>query len=1389
MRVIETKYLYWDNQCSKYYTKSLKSGSIIPYIYALYVTSVDIAEKLYGGYGIDPCQFINTVLKNKERSNLKSRLGSSSSYTHNINNDQREGSDNNTSRRTNLTWNFFSYQSKVYDIDLSKKYTKGELPLRILKHAIIDATISDVVNSNDKNINAYNPVTKYFLDYLQITHTGRNDNRKLKSYIDKHIQLNSKYRDTKCSSIAHARLSEFTEHFMKMSEILDKLDDNLYGFITKHTQDYILKLNDMMDIDFDSLNHETKLALGPITDLSTEKISACWTHNVRFNFMEQILIEYAQDIILPCIFFSLWIIKSLCKNCHRISGHFLGPRDPEYRLFTDTSFKGNMDMFIECEEDESKALTECLWRAIIKIGIHFNLFGISVKHTLPLFYRVKDTSKNKNETNSSVSNNTIRSESVLYNDRGIDVLDFTKVTLKDFENHLSDENWFTSLGIKNHHNRQNDPKYHKPIIEYSLFDIWTILNLLSQKGSFLLDSGHLRVLLSIVLFKLYCYISCENLERTPNSVPKFEKKGYIFRLLERHTQDKSFIDALFKSKFNGNKFEDDQFMDTSDQFDNYKHNKFTFSHSLFNDNICGDISECKQRMPLFLETCKIERREKHNNINTITNSSVIITSASFSCFTELIFSYFIELVCVSDYLFTVYPYKTPVLPSENFCKNWVDFCESLVSKSSDSSFIKKKFENIYWSRSQFYGEVEKSDSSRKILQIVPITSIMISNRYGHYETIINVTAKSLPDIFKFCTERITRCISYADQKDLFKPCWDIRKQAQLRGDISSRLISDRFYHGVRKSINKDGEIRNDISIAEMRNSDLITNDIFSPDLVIDKEEDEIRTLIEMITEEMDKVALSSKHPTPFTLTPVISPADTSTHNQMIDKSISNRNNNTLAMSVIERALEKLTSYKHTVLEKEELMGHDALRNDEQHFNNKLKHIPIGLLEYNLTQEAILSLLSVKSASFTDYSSNVTVALLNKANNLTNVSQIMHQASDTEGLEFSIYDTKGFVTEDGSSICDKIVDHCFNPQNSYIPKLSLKNSNILDNDDYMDYPGDDSDEMDSRINQRKGLDDDYDHEYNSLRSSVHRARKRLEESYSNNENTEDGEPFWNRSNSDDGVCGIKFNTSKLPISYIESFVEGSHKKGLDNNGNHSSESSDEDQHEDENERNSHLTLEDEEFGPHENINRQKRDKVNLRNKRFKMGQGKSLLGNEEAPKEWPEIMNYDLLEVRSTREKEGLEYPLTIFECIKLKTHELFKRSTSDRPCIFTFFNKYHICGYNYLTTYGYVFSDEINEDDLLGELQDQYECPLPGPYDFAIIIGTLIHTFESSVDVIIEKFYENKDKLQKKDADIFVSTIQAYYRTFPEIILKNTLEYEREFNITESVPIVKKFYV
>jgi hypothetical protein len=219
------------------------------------------------------------------------------------------------------------------------------------------------------------------------------------------------------------------------------------------------------------------------------------------------------------------------------------------------------------------------------------------------------------------------------------------------------------------------------------------------------------------------------------------------------------------------------------------------------------------------------------------------------------------------------------------------------------------------------------------------------------------------------------------------------------------------------------------------------------------------------------------------------------------------------------------------------------------------------------------------------------------------------------------------------------------------------------------------------------------------------------------------------------------------------------------------------------------LEDEEFGPHENVVNKKRDNVNLRNKRFKMNQGKSLLGNEESPKEWPEIMNYDLLEIRSEREKECLEYPLTIVECSKIKTHELFKRSTTDRPCIFMFFNKYHVCGYTYLTTYGYAFDNTIDENNLRDELDIQRESHLPGPYDFAIILGTLVHTFEDSVGKIIEKFYNSKSNIQKKECDAFVGTIKAYYRSFPEEILKNTLDYEREFNITEDVPILQKYYV
>lgn len=1398
IQISSEKYRYWDSCNSKFWQELKtcrfdKSEFCAGYMACLFVSTIDLVEKIYYYPGIDPFQ----ILCSEE---YKERRRKPNVFK------KADSSDNPYRLRY---FNFETFQSYVYGIHTrySSEYLSNttvqneENVIKLLLNALqeqfnMESQLPSESNSNTTEI--YNPVQKYTTMFNGITSSQTQKSKK-------NDHTNNIFYKKICLSLYHATVTEFMVHLFSVVEILDHLDmflcfkyhDGLNKAETinvsakksvKNTLDENGNIPDSISvvslessIDEDSTDGSSKRTVkqpfiyttstssssdnsshsyGSNTSMSHEnrpnsdkktiyddipyqesipKFNKTCTKNQPF-FLSHTTIEsmihFTKIFILPVLFNTLWIIKSLTKWTEKVATHHIGPSDPNLRLFTEKAFKHKhrLSIFKTCNEEESEVINDALWRCCLKLGNSFNLFGVSISH-LPQIFPLYNESLN-NSTNAFTFLHTLEN-----------------IKLSDFDNVFVDEYWFTSLGcVKNQNYKsggtKTSTKYfnEKPLFLYDVGDIWSIINMLSQKSCRLLDSPELRLFLTIIYTRLYNIFFNQNLTVEQQlgvynrSKPNITQQGTESCL--NYSQTSIYIYAPDVCIIPRPDI-------TNVQESNLKSIKSTLINSVGNPKNYCNISLSTKLFPSFFEKDAVEistpQKDKKGNIH-IKNSmgaSRIKTSRLFSQHTESIMSYMVELTSVSDYMFSIYPFQTPKLPSENFCDRWMKLCEKCIKDENLEDFVKKEFEVRFWQLNQFYGETEKFNNQGKISQRNNIKTIIINNRYRHYEVINKVLSHQCNILYDFAMYRIHNTTSNEEMKNLFLSCWDHQKMAYVKYPPSSYIKTIEKYKKGKVSANNAGDIT---------------------EYTTPVDNDPLSELIQAIHVEQERISRQYRK-----FSNMIT--SNTPGNEYVDPSKGGA-----PTSIVDRALDEVQGFRKIILERES-ENPDILK-DPMFVARKIQHIPVGLLEYNIMQEAIFTVLAIKSAQM-NKAFNKQFSVMQSVGDIDDQNDFVFTNYE-KGIHIAKYDPKEGISSTGESIYDQIfVDQndvldkgmfsslakrIDNVINKHTSKSKSANTNTKGNNSGYDADDDNNNNMD--LGDQQNVDDD---EINILSYML-----------------DGSNPFRQSSNS---TYGSDNRNAYKDISAIDEededdfrrFADGYFSLGMHSGSSYAYNT-------DFHNIMKWLTneeVQDEEFGiGAENYNNQMSERIKSLHANASRAGGiavghdtvNSSITMKEIPKEWPEPMNYDLLELRNKRNKENLETPLTLTECMfKIKRHNVFRRSRLDKPCMFTYFNTYMLCNGCNIMCFSHPFETRRDET-----------CPNLGiytsPWEFSVVLGCNLNHFCENLDQVIAAVYSRSEFKNRplEERVVIINNIQNFSQTFPLSIAEATLDSITEYRPTNT---------
>lgn len=1444
MSIKDIKFRVWEPWQS-YYVKNncteTKSG-----VLCLFVHSIDLIEKIIHKPGFDPCTFISQNLK-LEESQIRSKL-MTINQKKDDDMDVDNGDDDSTTpapfdsksklkfqKFSKHRYNFFTYQNIIYDIysyifieneideqkkiEITKKKdvlfnheNKGTISSKIFcarycmaielakyleqDYFLTADNISISKKSKTKKAKVskiYNPVEKYLRErhkkisnsVLLKSQNIRNATEYIPDVPLSNDVLNSDTDVDETLSLGYATVSEFLTMLLSSSFLIDmvvdkipeiKVDQNQKNKTSSSIPD---TKNQSPSISSRSSDHDNSVSeTEPRKKKFSKKISNAEDELYKYFSEDEIrdnCTYFMKTHLIPTIFYFLWILKSCVKFCDRITTHQLGPVDPSNRFLTEAGYKGNPILFKKCSDDESEEILSALWRNILKLGKHFNMFGV---------------------------------ENLDINDPEA-IEKMNKVKLSDFDGYFVDDNWFSSLGIKKIPKKHNTKKefhyfYELPVVDYDVTNLMKIINLISSKGCTMLDSQKFRY-----------FMTC------------------FWKLLDRITNSDDLIE-YFSEKNGGDSKNTNSIPDSLEA-----------SMSLFPKYFAIELVKNKKKIG------------KNRFIEE--DDEVIVVSPLFIHNSETILSYMIEGFIVSDYLHSTYVCKPPKLPCEDFCEKWLTFCNDICNDDNYSQFLKSKFSDIYWNRNQFYGECDNYNTSQKIVQANPVSNIMMDNRYRHHEICDKVCKYYPKEIFEFCIEKITACTNYnVDLRSLFSFCWDIHRLAIIKeppsiyikdvtekftrvkigsnaksitnGETELQLSTNSSLNKRKKSQNKnygenDDNDDDDDSGDDEDQYKLIKTTIFDQSKSYNKEKEELNSIAMDLEIERKHVSESE-----FSQNVFKGYSMGSKKSNMLSDDVTLGSEIFTSESLLDRALDKRNSYKNAlesirnetrslflssiILEDDENTESTSL--DTAYFVRKTQHLPVGLIEFNVLQESILYIISFKNTKILNENS-IDTNILKTEDDLEDLDNIIETDEKTM-LSYPTFDSRDMINEENFPV----YDHLFGTPDTVI------DSNRQTTVDH--------------LVKGKGRNTNVFKNKNNVSITDYWGSKKK---FGVNENEEDF---------DDGEISDEDDVTRRNNQHISVTEEISRSYGV--------------------------MLEDEEFGmDNESYEKLYRDKENYK-RRFsgidknEFRELRNLKANNLFKKEWPDIMNYDILQQRSKEEAGNLEFPLTILECSSdIKRHSLFRRSKKDKPCMFMFFNNYYLCdGKNLYSTrfatklpllsinskfkkkgalrnLDYENDEDCDEDSENIAQNDQYysdseeeynyfihedakfngdkekieefttnELPFTTPYDIGALLGTLIDRFEKSTDELTVEFYKilrsqemtiklltedisedddgetvynKRQSITKREEEFkqhrtkMISEIQKNYGTFPEIISNSTLPYKRKFDPTSKIPISK----
>lgn len=782
--------------------------------------------------------------------------------------------------------------------------------------------------------------------------------------------------------------------------------------------------------------------------------------------------------------------------------------------------------------------------------------------------------------------------------------------------------------------------------------------------------------------------------------------------------------------------------------------------------------------PKYFAVEVIKNKKKHSKNKFIEeDDEVIVVSSLFIHNSETILSYIIEGLVVSDYLHSTFICKSPKLPCANFCENWLGFCNEICVDDNYSQFLKSKFSDIYWNRNQFYGECDNYNTSQKIVQSNPVSNIMMDNRYRHHEICDKICKFYPKEIYDFCIEKITACTNYhIDLRSLFSYCWDIHRLAIIKEPPSMYIkdITEKFSrvkitdnkalgntdivghknYAIKNSDLKKGDGGGGIDEEYDSDNDdeyeLIKHKVFDQSKSHNKEREELENISSELEKERKTISESEFTPHVFKGYSL-----QNNKNNMISEDVTIGSDIFSAESLLDRALDKKNSYKNALQSiRSDTQGHFLasmiLKDDENtqstsldtaYFVRKTQNLPVGLIEFNVLQETILYIISFKNTKILNENS-INTNILKTEDELEDMEDII-EMDDITMISYPTFDSRDLINEEKFPV----YDHLFGNPDTVI----------------------DSTKQTTVDNLVKGAGNGT-HVYQNKNSNSMLDYWGLKKKFGSVETVE---IF------DDGEVSEEDDVTRKTNSGVSVTEEIYRSYGA--------------------------TMEDEEFGiDGETYEKVYRDKENYKRRFSGVNKNdfkelKNIQASNMFKKEWPDIMNYDVLQQRSKEEAGNMEFPLTILECsCDIKKHSLFRRSKKDKPCFFMFFNNYYLCDgknlystrfatkipilsthpklkkkyhneqystdnmetendiapdkdsyesesdeeYNYFHCEYFKYNDE--EDQIKDYTSD--ELPFTTPYDIGALLGTLIDKFEDSTNHLIKQFYtiiKNQDETLK----------------------------------------------